>query len=831
MGLDLTSGLVILLMGAPIALGLAWYAWCNRRLPGALAFLFVIPIGVLWSLAAAGELLTAGLQDKIVWSNLQYMAKAFMPVAWLAVLLDYAGHSWWFKPRRLMLLCLVPVVTTVLFWTNDLHHLMRTEEWLDTTGPLEVLGFNWGIWFWIHMLYSYAILTAAAGVTISVCRSSPPLYRRQPLALLVGSAIPIVVHGTFIFNEQFGITWDYSPIGFNIGAIIIAWGLFRLRLFNLAPVARHALVEDMTDGVIVLDNDDRVVDLNDSAESLVGKQKRQVLSRPLLEVWEAWSQVAGSCSAQTSRAELRLERGDDTHHYEVKWSPVRRHHDTLGRLVVVQEVTERVLMEESLRRQALTDSLTGLPNRVLFMTRLEDAIRQARRRSDAIFAVLVLDLDRFKLINDTIGHLAGDVLLRNVAAKLKHCVRDADTVARMGGDEFMVLLYEITTGRDLLPILDRIHEELRGPVYFRQHEMTTDASVGVVIWNPSYDDPEDLLRAADTAMYQAKEDGRGCHRVFDEEMHSSLLRTLAAENDLRASLSRREFSLAYQPVVDLKTGKVRSLEALMRWHHPRRGVVFPNEFIPIAANSGLIVAIGELGLTELCGQISRWRSPSCAAGALPVSFNLSPRQLKEPDFAQSIAALIAEWRVEPDRLIFEITESALIHDPQRSRQVMRELRNMGLHLCLDDFGTGWSSLQHLATFPVQELKIDRSFVSRLVRGNTDYEVVRSLTSLAHTLGLEVIGEGVERSEQWRLLEELGCDRAQGYYVGRPMGPDELLEFLDDLERGSCEANRPARPRTSTTSTTQSLPGDEARRLHGSDASAALSQPPFAVPES
>lgn len=806
-------------MGAPIALGLAWYAWRNRRLPGALAFLVVIPIGVLWSVAAAGELLAAEMQDKIVWSDLQYMAKAFMPVAWLLVLLDYAGHSSWLRPIRLLLLFIVPVTTVTLLWTNDLHHLMRADEWVDTSGPLRVLGFTWGIWFWVHMLYSYAVLTAAAGVMISVCYSSPPLYRRQPLALLAGSAIPIAVHVAFIFNEQFGITWDYTPIGFTIGAVVIAWGLFRLRLFNLAPVARHALVENMTDGVIVLDNDERVIDLNDSAEGLIGRPKKQVLSRPLADVWQAWSQVTGWHSADTSRAELRLDQADEAHYYEVKWSPVRRHRDILGRLVVVQDVTERVLMEESLRQQALTDSLTGLPNRVLFMTRLEDAIRKARRRSDALFAVMVLDLDRFKLVNDTIGHLAGDVLLRSVATKLKRCVREADTVARMGGDEFMVLLYEITSGRDLLPILDRIHDELQEPVYFRQHEMTTDASVGVVIWNPTYDDPEDLLRAADTAMYQAKEDGRGCYRIFDEDMHRSLLRTLTAENELRTSLRQREFSLAYQPIVDLKTGKVRSLEALIRWHHPRRGIVFPSEFIPIAANSALIVAIGDLGLTELCDQISRWRSPNCAAGTLPVGFNLSPRQLAEPDFVKHIAQLLAEWRVDPDQVVLEITEGALFHDPSRSKQLMGELRSIGLRLCLDDFGTGWSSLQHLATYPVQELKIDHSFVSRLVCGNTEYEVVRTVTSLAHTLGLQVIGEGVECSEQWRLLEELGCDHAQGYYVGRPMDPDELMEFLQDLERGSCEINRPARARVRT------------QPSHETAITVTPALPPLAIPES
>jgi diguanylate cyclase (GGDEF)-like protein len=826
---ELTSDVVLLLVGVPVALGLAWYAWRNRHLPGALPFLVALPLGALWSLAGAGELLAPVLQDKLIWSDLQYFAKAFIPVAWLAVLLDYAGRQTWLRPRRLALLCLVPVITTALLWTNDLHHLMRMQEsLLYANGSQQMVAFSWGIWFWIHMLYSYALLTAAVVLMVSVCCSSPPLYRRQPLALLVGSAIPIAIHVGFIFNVQLGITLDYTPIGFTIGGIVIAWGLFHMRLFNLAPVARHSFVEDMTNGVLVLDRADRVVDLNRSAEGLIGRPKRQILSRCLADTWAAWSQVAASCRADSGRTELRLGEESDMRHYEVEWSPVRRRQDTVGRLVVVQDVTARVVLEEDLRRQALTDSLTGLPNRALFMTRLDDAIRQARRRPDMLFAVTVLDLDRFKLINDTIGHLAGDVLLRNVADKLSRCVREADTVARMGGDEFMIVLHDIGSVRDLLPILDRIHQELRIPVVFRQHEMTTDASVGVVMWNPSFEDPEDLLRAADTAMYRAKEDGRGCHRFFDEDMHKELLRTLKAENDLRASLKQREFSLAYQPIVDLRTGTIRSLEALIRWHHPERGVVFPAEFLAVAENSGLIVALGEMCLEEVCSQISRWQSPVCPAAGLPIGFNLSPRQLTEPDFVTNVAALLADWRIPPERLTLEITERALVRDPGKARQVMQALRGMGMRLCLDDFGTGWSSLQHLSTFPVQQLKIDQSFVSRLAKGNIDYEVVRSLTALAHTLGLQVTGEGVERSEQWRLLEDIGCDCAQGYYVARPMDPDELLQFLEDLARGTCEANRPAGPRAAVAPSAGAEPEREATRLREASYPVWTTPPPLAA---
>jgi EAL domain-containing protein (putative c-di-GMP-specific phosphodiesterase class I) len=353
----------------------------------------------------------------------------------------------------------------------------------------------------------------------------------------------------------------------------------------------------------------------------------------------------------------------------------------------------------------------------------------------------------------------------------------------MGGDEFMILLNRISTPRDLLPILERIQTELRTPVFFRQQEMTAGSSVGVVIWDPSYEDGEDLLRAADTAMYQAKEAGRGCHRIFDEEMHRSVLRTLKAETDLRAGIRRHDFSMSYQPIADMKTGKILALEALLRWRHPQRGVVFPHEFIPIAENGGLMTELGTMALDEVCSQIHEWQSSRSLAAGLPVSLNISPRQLMEPDFVVTVMNKLAEWRIRSDCLKIELTEKALIRDPLLAKQVMRELRELGIGLCLDDFGSGASSLRHLTTYPVEELKIDTTFISRIAQVSVDLEVVRSLTALAHTLGLNVTAEGVEHSEQWRLLQELGCDHGQGYYVARPMDAFELLHYLDGVKSG------------------------------------------------
>ncbi|NLE10618.1 MAG: EAL domain-containing protein [Actinobacteria bacterium] len=791
MEVGLTLGLVLLVITVPVGAGLALYAWRSRELPGALTFAVMIPLAMLWALGGVGELTAEGLQAKLLWANIQYVSIAFFPVAWLALALDYTRRRAWLTRGRVLALCLIPFATQVMVWTNGSHHLMRATVWLDTSGSYPVVGRTFGPWFWLHCAYSYTLMGIALAIIAAALVTSPYFYRRQPLALLVGSLIPLGTNIAFVFFPDTAPAFDYTPVAATLGGTIIAWGIFQLRVFSLVPVARHTLVENMPDGVLVLDKNDRVIDLNRSAQALIDRPASYILSRPISASWDAWGQVVAPQSAGAGQADLRLGSGGGQRHYEVKWSPLIRHGRAVGRVVVLGDVTERVLMEENLRQQTLTDGLTGLPNRALFMARLEDAIRLARRHKDGVFAVMVLDLDWFKHVNDSIGHLAGDALLRSVAAKLKRCVREVDTVARMGGDEFMILLNSITSARDVLPILDRIQEELRSPVYFRQQEMTAACSVGVVMWNPSYDDPESLLRAADTAMYQAKDGGRGCHRIFDEEMHRSVMRTLKAETDLLTGIRQKRFSLAYQPIIELETGKIRSLEALLRWHHPERGTVFPDDFVALAESSGLIVRLGELALERVCDQISRWRLPANSVTNLPVSLNLSPRQLIEPDFVGTVMDRLADWQIPPDRLILEITEAALIRDPLKSKKTMQTLRDVGIRLCLDDFGAGWSSLQHLTTFPVQELKIDHVFTSKIARGNTDFEVVRSLIALAHTLGLHVTAEGIENSEQWRLLQEIGCDCGQGYYVGNPMEPAELAQYLEDLQRGSCPLLEPA----------------------------------------
>jgi diguanylate cyclase (GGDEF)-like protein/PAS domain S-box-containing protein len=782
--IDYTPSVFLLLAGLPLAFYLLWYGWRNRARPGALPFVFIMGLSTSWAIESALELVSPDLSSKLLWADLQYLSICFLPVACLAMALDYTGNRAWLTRRNLSMICLLPLITVGLTWTNTHHHLMRANVWLDTAGTHPVIGRTFGPWFWVHTAYSYLLLLAALAFLFNAFLSRPPLYRKQPAVLLAGLAVPVLWNLFYLMTAGLLPTFDYTPALFGIGELIIAWGLFRFKVFNLVLVARDTLLENMSDGLVVLDGQGRVADLNEAARAILDRPADAILGSPIGETWAAWDQLAEPYRAGEDHALISVGTDGDRHDYEVRISELGSRSDPLGRLLVMHDVTERSRLEENLRQQALTDGLTGLANRTLFMTKLADAVHLARRHPEKLFAAIILDLDRFKLINDTVGHPAGDAVLESVAIRLRRCVREVDTVGRLGGDEFMILLEDISNTRDVIVILERIQDELRAPVYVRQQKMVTSASLGVVIWDASYRDPEALLHAADAAMYQAKEAGGACYRIFDERMHRSLLEALNAESELRLALEQGDFALQYQPVIDVKTGAIASLEALIRWQHPRRGTVAPQAFIGIAESSGLIVPLGEMILDQVCSQLSQWRSRTSAAFELPVSLNVSPRQLTETDFVGAILARMTDWRLSPGTLVFEITEMALNRDPVRARTAIKELCSLGMQVCLDDFGTGPSSLQHLTTFPGQEVKLDCLLIAKMAAGTTELAVVKSIIGLAHALGLVVTGEGVESRRQWELLEEAGCDRIQGYYCGEPMAPPVLHTYLADRHPAS-----------------------------------------------
>ncbi|MFQ5857718.1 MAG: EAL domain-containing protein [Anaerolineae bacterium] len=441
------------------------------------------------------------------------------------------------------------------------------------------------------------------------------------------------------------------------------------------------------------------------------------------------------------------------------------------------DITERKRAEEQLLHDAFHDGLTGLPNRALFMDRLGRAVERARRRADYLFAVLFLDLDRFKVVNDSLGHTVGDELLIAIAHRLRVCLRAADTVARLGGDEFAILLEDINDVSDATHVADLIGEAVMLPFNADGHEVFASASIGIVLSETGYDRPEGVLRDADIAMYRAKELGRARHEVFDTAMRAGAVARLEVETDLRWSVERQEFEIHYQPIVSLADGRIAGFEALLRWQHPERGLVSPGEFISVAEETGLIVPIDRWVLREACRQVRAWQTQFRTDPPLSISVNLSSKQFAQPDLVEQVEQILQETGLDARSLRLEITESVIMGNIESAAAMLSQLRALGVQVQMDDFGTGYSSLSYLHQFPIDAIKIDRSFISRMDVDGDNSEIVQTIVALAHDLGMDVIAEGVETGEQLAHLRALACEYGQGYYFAKPLDSEAAVALV------------------------------------------------------
>jgi diguanylate cyclase (GGDEF)-like protein len=417
---------------------------------------------------------------------------------------------------------------------------------------------------------------------------------------------------------------------------------------------------------------------------------------------------------------------------------------------------------------AFHDALTNLPNRVLFMDRLRRAILRAKRQENYRFAVLFLDLDGFKVVNDSLGHATGDQLLIAIGRRLEQGMRCGDTLTRLGGDEFAILADSIRDVSDAVQLAERVRNDLRAPFNVDGHEVFATASIGIALGTKDREQPEDLLRDADTAMYRAKALGKQRHVVFDQTMHTKVVERLRLETDLRKALQRDEFKVHYQPIIVLETGKIAGFEALVRWQHPERGPILPSAFIPVAEETGLILPLGLWVLRAACRQLHDWHSRSPELASLIMSVNLSSKQLAQPDLVEQIDQILRDTSIAPPYLKLEITESVIMEHPNSAAEVLKSLKERGIQLSLDDFGTGYSSLSYLHRFPIDTLKVDRSFINRLDGVDGDPVIVQTIVALAHNLGMEVVAEGVETEGQVERLKDMGCQFAQGYFFSRPV---------------------------------------------------------------
>jgi diguanylate cyclase (GGDEF)-like protein/PAS domain S-box-containing protein len=552
------------------------------------------------------------------------------------------------------------------------------------------------------------------------------------------------------------------------------------------------IIETASQAYVAIDASGRIIDWNAQAEATFGSSRQEALGQQLedliIPVGQRAEHRAGMARyLATGEGRLLGKRIEvtalhrDGHEFlaELTIWPVGSG-DSIHFSALIHDITLRKQLEMQLQHQAFHDSLTGLANRALFRDRVAHALaRQARSRGAV--SVLFSDLDDFKTVNDSLGHDAGDQLLVAVAERLRAVMRPEDTTARFGGDEFAILLEE-TTEDGTRRAADRILEALRSPFEFHGRQVVMHASIGAAITADADTEPDDLLRQADLAMYTAKTSGKGRFAFYEPQMHAAAVTRMELKADLEHALADQAFEMYYQPIIDLRSSRVVGLEALVRWHHPERGLVLPTEFIPIAEETGLIVALGSWVIGAACDQLAAWGGAVRPSGPLferlSVWVNLSARQLQEPNFVETVADALRTSGVRPDRLTLEITESALMADLDQSATTLHRLRALGVRLAIDDFGTGYSSLSYLERLPVEVLKIDRSFTAAIGQGRDVPVLVRSIVKLGQTLHMEVLAEGIETAEQLARLRAIDCRLGQGFYFSPALPADEVIQLLD-----------------------------------------------------
>ncbi len=537
--------------------------------------------------------------------------------------------------------------------------------------------------------------------------------------------------------------------------------------------------------IVALDKKQNIVQVNHSFELLFGYKEKEIKNRSLLNFIVPSSHLNESKALGTAiRNGQMIQKEAVRMHKDGRQIPVSilgfavTLKDTMeGFFFIYEDITERKEFENQLYRQAFYDGLTDIPNRILFMERMERAVERAKRNTNYSYAVMLLDLDRFKWVNDSLGHLTGDELLRQVAKRFLSCIRSGDTVARLGGDEFAVLVEDYHKPSKILEIAERLQREAQSPFVIGMNDVHVSTSIGIVLTTENYDSTEAILRDADIAMYRAKELGKARYQIFNRSLHDMVSKTMQLENELREAVNNKEMLLYYQPIISMEDRTIQGFEALIRWNHPKRGLIPPDVFIPIAEETGMILDLGDWVVREACSQMKTWQRNRKECRGMTISVNLSAKQFLQKDFVKTIHNILKETKLAATDLKIEITESIIMEGGDQTVEKLNDLREIGIKLAIDDFGTGYSSLSSLHRFPITDLKIDRSFINSLEDNEEAKEIVKTIVSLAQALQLSLVAEGVETEGQFEILKKLSCDKVQGFLFSKPLPVDQMVKFL------------------------------------------------------